>query len=374
MPIKANKGEWGDPYAAIRILGDGKLYLANADGTKNFNEWMDIIELIRNETKDRIVKYKCNPDTLMIDIDVNGVPSLSVSASEFVTVADNLAAEIRTGKGSSFNVSKNIADFLAKIEMLHIKAKSTNKSDVFLTIRDPRASVVRSCIGFSIKSEFGHDPTLFNTAHASAAVYKVTGMTDTLMNQINSMFDSKGHAATSARCDALKQNDCLLEFVGYPVAARAGVPAFQENLDSLNPRLPKVIEYMLWNHFFDHNPETDLRLVTQAVITNNPCNITRPESKYPFMIKMFLYSAYCGMTASTLWDGNSQVNGGFIKVSANGDVVAHYALESDAFKSYLFNNCYLEFPSTDEKHGHYAKVYKNGSDYFFRLNFQIRYR
>ena len=24
----ANKGEWGEPYAALRILGDGKLYIA----------------------------------------------------------------------------------------------------------------------------------------------------------------------------------------------------------------------------------------------------------------------------------------------------------------------------------------------------------
>ena len=54
--------------------------------------------------------------------------------------------------------------------------------------------------------------------------------------------------------------------------------------------------------------------------------------------------------------------------------MAHYALESDAFKTYLYNNCYLEFPATDEGHGYYAKVYKENGDYYFRLNFQIRYR
>ena len=80
------------------------------------------------------------------------------------------------------------------------------------------------------------------------------------------------------------------------------------------------------------------------------------------------------MTASSLWQGDSQVNGGFIKVSANGEVLAHYALESDAFKSYLYNNCYLEFPSTDKGHGDYAKVYKENGEFYFRLNFQIRYR
>ena len=92
------------------------------------------------------------------------------------------------------------------------------------------------------------------------------------------------------------------------------------------------------------------------------------------MVKSFLYAAYCGMTASTLWDGTSQINGGFIKVSSNGDVLAYYALESDAFKTYLINNCYLEFPSTDEGHGNYGKIYKENDSYYFRLNFQIRYR
>ena len=131
---------------------------------------------------------------------------------------------------------------------------------------------------------------------------------------------------------------------------------------------------MLRDHFFNHESRVDLDIVTKKVAEKNPCGITRPEVKYEYMMKSFIYASYCGMTASTLWAGNSQVNGGFIKVNANGEVVAHYALESDAFKSYLFKNCYLEFPSTDEKHGHYAKVYKEGDDYFYRLNFQIRYR
>jgi hypothetical protein len=91
-------------------------------------------------------------------------------------------------------------------------------------------------------------------------------------------------------------------------------------------------------------------------------------------MKSFIYAAYCGMTASTLWDGKSQVNGGFIKVKANGEVLAHYALESDAFKSYLYNNCYFEWPSTKKEHGFYGNVYKEDNEYYFRLNFQIRYR
>ena len=374
MSIKANKGEWGEPYVAVRLLGEQKLYIADANGNKNPSEWMEVLELIRHETVERIVTYRCKEEECQIDIDVNGTLILSVEADKFLAIADQLAAEIKAGKGSSFNVSENITDFLTGIEMKHIKAKSVDKSDVFLSVRDPRAAITRKHIGFSIKSEFGQNPTLFNTAKASAVVYKVSGMTDELMETINALVDDKGHAAVSERCDMMVANGCSFDFVGFPIAARAKVAAFEENLDMLDSRLPKVIECMLWDHFFNHESRVDLDVVTKRVAERNPCGITRPEVKYEYMIKAFIYAAYCGMTASTLWDGTSQVNGGFIKVNSNGDVVAHYALESDAFKSYLFKNCYLEFPSTDEAHGNYAKVYKEGENYYFRLNFQIRYR
>ena len=55
---KANRGEWGEPYAAIRILGEGRLYVADSDGKRNLEEWMDIIDLIRRETAERTVKYE----------------------------------------------------------------------------------------------------------------------------------------------------------------------------------------------------------------------------------------------------------------------------------------------------------------------------
>ena len=58
MMSKANRGEWGEPYAAIRILGEGRLYVADSDGKRNLEEWMDIIDLIRRETAERTVKYE----------------------------------------------------------------------------------------------------------------------------------------------------------------------------------------------------------------------------------------------------------------------------------------------------------------------------
>lgn len=272
------------------------------------------------------------------------------------------------------NVSNDIEKFFEKIQLTAIKAKSIDKSDIFISIEDTQTSVVRRHIGFSIKSKFGKDPTLFNTGKNSATVYKLSNMNDDLMDEINSMVDEKNHTAVADRCKALLENGCEFEFVGFPVAARAGCKTFEENLDILNPRLGDTIDYILRTHFLTDETARDVEDMVDIVIEHNPCSLTRPKEKYQYMMKSFLYASYCGLTAGTLWDGKSQVNGGFIAVDEKGNVTANLALESEGFKSYLFKHCYFEWPATSENHGNYAKVYKEGEDYYFRLNFQIRYR
>lgn len=215
---------------------------------------------------------------------------------------------------------------------------------------------------------------LFNATQGSAVVYKLDNMNDELMKDVNTLIDREGHVDVMKRCDKLLNSGCEMTFVGYPIVENAGCRVFEENLDLISPRIGKIIEQILWNHFIDKDSRQDIKDVMQAIIEKNPCGLSRPEVKYPYIMKSFLYAAYCGMTASTVWDGTNQVNGGFIKVSADGEVLVHYALESDAFKSYLYEHCFLDFPSTSEGHGNYAKVYKENGEYFFRLNFQIKYR
>lgn len=373
--VKANRGEWSEPYVAIRLLGEGRLYLADADGNKNKNEWMEILDVLRYETNLHLVKYHYDAQETAVAVYLENKLVIKVLASDFLKYADMLRDEILTGSGRTFSVSDEIMTFFEKIKIdkNHLKAESRNKSDIFLNVFDPRASIVRNEIGFSIKSKFGQNPTLFNTAKASAAIYHLEGMTDELMKEINALVDEGGHAAVRERCDLIKQH-CKVKFVGFPIAAKAKCVAFAENLEMINCRLKEVIQQILYNLFFEGYVEKDINKVVERIIAENPCNIRFPEQKYPYMVKAFLYAAYCGMTASTVWDGTSNVNGGFITVCSNGDVVAQYALESDSFKTYLYNNCYLETPSTSPKHGNYGFVYKENEEYFFRLNFQIRYR
>ena len=136
---KYNKGEWSEPYVAIRVLGDKKLYAADEKGEKDLNQWMEVLELIRHETKERVVKYRCSDSDVDVNIEVDGKPILSVSAAEFFIIADKLKEEILSASGGTFSLSKTVTDFLQKICLLNIKAKSINKSD---TIRNSPIALI----------------------------------------------------------------------------------------------------------------------------------------------------------------------------------------------------------------------------------------
>lgn len=118
---------------------------------------------------------------------------------------------------------------------------------------------------------------------------------------------------------------------------------------------------------------TAISSIGDWLIRENPCKTGRPEVDYPFMIKSFLYAAYCGLTADAPWDGKSNVNGGLITVGHAGKMVAFDALDDDASKSYLYNHCYIDFPSTERSHGNYGYVYQEDGRYYFDMNFQVRF-
>lgn len=381
----ANKGEWGEPYVAIRTLADGRLYMAGKDGHIDKEHYMDVVSLKRIESikngsrsVDREVRYCVHldkdKDKGTIEIKIDNVVIKNINIERFRHIAEVLKKDIISGKSSSFNISAEAQKFLIEAEIRSLKAKSTNKSDIFLSVVDPRTSIVREDVGFSIKSEFGREPTIFNTAAASGAKYKLSNMTDELMEEINGMVDHRGKVAVMDRCRRLLEAGCKMEFVGYPIAKRAGEATFYENLDNINPRLVNVIERIMWNHFIKGESASDIPDVVNILIAENPCQITNPKIKYPTMIKNFLYAGYCGMTASTIWNGGNQVKGGFISVNKDGEVMAYYAVESDSFKDFLYNKCHIDYPDTSSRHGDYAKVYKENGEYYFHLNFQIKMR
>ena len=67
------------------------------------------------------------------DIEVNNVQVASIQAARFRHMADLLKGDITNATGRSFNVSDEVVDFLQEAEIQHMKAKSIEKSDIFLS-------------------------------------------------------------------------------------------------------------------------------------------------------------------------------------------------------------------------------------------------
>lgn len=194
------------------------------------------------------------------------------------------------------------------------------------------------------------------------------------MAHINSIFTSKNSVAVTDRCKAMLAAGVKMKYRGFAEAPKAKARTFYENLLLINPLLPEVLAWILLGLYTERFPSRDVKTIVQELVAKNPLGISRPEVRYPYMIKQFLYAAYCGMTAGQFWDGQSEVNGGFICVNSNGEVLAYYALESDSFKEHLFRSCLFEQPSTGEGHGNFGSViFEESGTFVFKLNFSIRY-
>ena len=151
--MQGNKGEWSESYAALRIIGDRKIFVADRSGAMNPNEWMNVLALMRRETRERLVSYRYDANDVDVVIAVNEDPVYRLPASEFVSLADRLLTEINRNKSSSFVVTDELESALRTVQVHSLKAKSDSKSDVTLSVLDPRSGVTRSVIGRSMMSE-----------------------------------------------------------------------------------------------------------------------------------------------------------------------------------------------------------------------------
>lgn len=373
-----NYGEWGELYVLLRLCATGTLDLADENERAISGFHLNILEVIRHESDYRAVRY-CRMGSgpgASIQVVINDERVAIIPAAEFAAKASELLLFVAERRRAPFSVPDDLAHFLDRAGVRHYKARSRDKSDIYLCVEDPRSGLVRDSVGYSIKTKWGKVSTLFNTARASAAKYVLDGMSSELAEEINQIRDATGHVSVTERCVRMAGTGVEMEFVGFEQAKRAGCAAFEENLDLLDPRLIHVFDAILRARFLDgkFSGRTTMESIGSWLAAINPCGVTRPEVKYPYMLKQFLYSAYCGLTASTLWDGASNVNGGLLTVSEKGELMALNALDGDVFKSYLYRHCFVDYPDTSPAHGDYGYVFQRDGKWMFKLNFQVRYK
>lgn len=363
MAWRLNKGDWSEAYVFLKLLAEGRIYSGDEDLNKVLSVYMDVLKIIRknlgvkNEyaiNTDYIVAFEGREDSVLIPI------------SEVSGYAERLFEYIRMAKGSKAFEFPDIEDYLIKTMGIHnikescVDDEYDKKTDILLEVLNSNDSS-REVIGFSVKSHLGNPPTLFNYSQASKMVYRVEGCDEETMHYINSMKNSVGGCDLDARIDYIKLSEKLdLKFMGskiidnrrYGEAKETG-PFFTWNLEHYDVNMLSVFDAMLLSDYGYYEKPVTRKLsdVAEAVALINPLNVHSPNTVYKAKFKDFLFCAFAGLTVSKRWDGTRRINGGYIDVKSNGEILYCRAVSDEKFTEYLFKNMKLERP----EHGSYCK-------------------
>lgn len=404
-----NKGEWTEAYVFLKLLSDGRIYGATNNFKKDSSKFIDILNILRTEMSS-ILKYErdndaTNPKVHAYENDLEfaiiTVPELSEKAAFLYSKLKEISKE------KTFDVPE-IQSYLEKLKFSSPKVPKLpkdyediygKKTDIIVTIIHSDDNSI-STDGFSIKSHIGQPSSLFNSGEGSRLIFKIKNCTEADMHKINAI------ESETAMIQAIKNNKNLsLEF------DRCGKEVFADNLTFIDTNMLKAITtaVLCQCHYLNPPKSNNIKDIVNVVAEYNPLGVKKPELFYEAKFKSFLFSSLAGLTASTEWDGKTRMTGGYIDVNKEGDLLYYRAISDEVFCSYLYENTFMDRPErgvnkdiaiakskaalagkklTDEdieevskknglkkaKRGNWGYVYEEGNEYFFSINFQIRFR
>lgn len=356
MKFSANKGEWSELYAFFKLLAQGKLY--SGDGQLNTipDKFFPILAIFRSDSVNRI-SYIVDASKKHILIAGNS-SEISIPQSVFANESENLLKFIRSIKGSEESYP-SLEDFMERIYVDSIKAKSSDKADIRIKIHDFHTGKEPE-IGYSIKSRLGGSSTLINSAGDSTNfVYSLGKLNSSIIREFNSLDRFK------------KKFELLAANSIYPKWIGVGVKTFYNNLMMIDTCLPWIIGECLLYYYGGH---AHTIVEAESLLRKyNPLNfdIKNQPHFYEYKLKQFLLAFALGMTAATPWNGKFIASGGYIVVKEDGEIVCYHFFERNELEDYLFNNTYFDTPST--KRHNFGNIYKTESEDLLKLNLQVRF-
>ena len=406
-----NRGDWTEAYVFLRLLGDGRIYGANANLKRNIDVFIDIESILRFDVSG-LLRFVRALDGESVTAFENDSQFIMVTTPEISNKAAYLYDAIKTVTRNDRNLT--IPVIQSYLESLHFsgpkatpipdnyKGRFGEKADIILTSRDS-SDRAQNTEGFSIKSYLGSNPTLFNAAEASRLIYKIEGCTDDKMHRIN------GKEEFLHIVNAIK-NDSDLNLVFMPNKVQ---DSFSINLEKVDSRMIDIIDALLRIQcgLLETARSSSISDLATKLAELNPLDNRDPDHFYAAKLKTFLFDSFAGLTAARRWDARKKLTGGYIEVDENGEMLYYRAMSDDVFSSYLFNTTKIDRPdrgvlcelacaqgkaycegrslTKDEirsiiykpdgikkksKRCNFGYIYKEGNDYYFSLNFQIRFK
>ena len=360
MAVTGNIGEWSEIYTLLKVLGDKKLFAGDENIEKIEELFYPIISVLRTEANG---KFEYILDKNIVLVNSNGSELLSLPVSEFAQKAtDTLEAikENKRAKNRTFSIPE-IEAFMQQIHCSSLKASSSAKTDITIIIHDQRTNNTPE-LGFSIKSQLGGASTLLNAGKTTNFQYKVLGLTEDQIIQINEI-DTRSKIK-----DRLAK---IRELGGTVVFEKPNNAIFNNNLILIDSLLPHIIAVVI-NDFYS-GTESKLDKLISLIEENNPLKFDKSHSHlfYTYKIKKFLTDAALGMMPSKVWSGHYDATGGYLVVKEDGDVLCYHLYNRNEFEQYLLSNTKLETASSTRHE--FGSIYNENNEYYINLNLQIRF-
>lgn len=374
-----NRGEWSEIFIFLKLMSDRKIHAADANMNRLDGVYLNIIKIIREELRNHIYEYYTGD---IIKIQLNSVDTdMGVPESDFIENKEKVFNLLSADHRGTFG-DEDIESFLSTIFITKLKAPAISSSDYFggtqditMSVMDYRSGITRT-VGFSCKSDFGGRATLFNASYDNTNfIYEITGnVNDDLMSAVNSLYvrrNKRDHIATRERIRALKNAGCGLTFVS-PSKSTATRNLVLSGGNELPDIVGCALKYYYWEgeNAITHAP---IRNALKYVVAVNPADYTfdNLESIYKRKISGLLFDMFTGMRMARSWNGRSNVNGGYIVMKNDGDVLAYHSCIADEFKDFLVNNLGFETPSNSRHNA--MQIYKQDDKYYINFNLQVRF-
>lgn len=408
-----NKGEWAELYVFLCLLGTGVLHAADSGLNRKADSFLDVAKIVRRAPDgDGALEYIVHPDFRTIEVRREGAVAadayreragLDGTGSQDACSCGNFDREERTlssafvsmeacehvarvlfahlashEKGAkTMHAPAEVCDFAEGIGVANPKAQSVanrrdafgGKADIVIETRDGRNGLTNR-MGFSVKSQFASPATLFNASPSAPLLYWVAHCDDASMDEFNALRDARGNRGWFACCQPFFAAHGLR--VSFARARNAG--SFERNLLFVREGMLEIIAACVRERFIRGAASADVADVTALVAEQNPMRYPPAIAAaiYEKAMKDFLYAAFSGMSATKPWDGVEQVNGGYIVVKPDGDVLCYHANDREEFREYLFRNTAFEYVSA-KKYG-WSFIEKSDGEYLLPVNFSIRFK
>ena len=370
---KLNKGEWAEFYVMMKLLGEGKLYTANKLLQKNYQSYLDVLKVIRQECENQVLEYIIDDANSVVVVKPQDSETIlaSIPVRDFKEHSQILFDGIKDLKGSSVPAPDSVCDFAKIIYVSKPKAPAVKalkkqfggKNDIFIEVRDGQTAIV-SVMGFSIKSKFGQNPTLFNAGSSSQFLYKLSECDDSMMNEFNAITENGGRGWSKCK-EYLSSHGITMEF------ERTQNSIYNDNLFLVRESMSRIMAWCVKDRLIDSPGSYEVMETVERMSIANPLSVPAPNIYYEKAVKDFLMAGFTGMTAGKAWDGKEQVNGGYIVVMDDGDVICYHSNDRESFRDYLYRNTHFEYVSADKYV--WSRIVKIDGEYYLPLNVSIRF-